>query len=129
CLGLGLDDGMGRRLHSFPLSAGLYGDLPPTAHEAHEAHEAGGSGNAAAQGASTILGGLPLPFPNPAPEVDLSSSPTTTTPQAPAVLKTAPGPTATAPYTTGAEALNEPRKKKYAKEAWPGKKPTPSLLI
>ena len=22
-----------------------------------------------------------------------------------------------------------PRKKKYAKEAWPGKKPTPSLLV
>ena len=23
---------------------------------------------------------------------------------------------------------DEPKKKKYAKEAWPGKKPTPSLL-
>ena len=24
---------------------------------------------------------------------------------------------------------DEPKKKKYAKEAWPGKKPTPSLLV
>ncbi|XP_031441571.1 protein phosphatase 1, regulatory subunit 8a isoform X2 [Clupea harengus] len=109
-----LEDSVARRIQNFPLSAGLYGDLPPTAHEA-------GGPLGAAQGGSAILGGLPLPFPNPAPEVDLSP----TSVQAPVVLKPAPGPT---PYT-GAEALNEPRKKKYAKEAWPGKKPTPSLLI
>ncbi|KAG5858044.1 hypothetical protein ANANG_G00025920 [Anguilla anguilla] len=42
-------------------------------------------------------------------------------PRPPVTLKPAP--------TYVSEALNEPRKKKYAKEAWPGKKPTPSLLI
>uniref|UniRef100_A0A672R4H3 Protein phosphatase 1, regulatory subunit 8a n=1 Tax=Sinocyclocheilus grahami TaxID=75366 RepID=A0A672R4H3_SINGR len=86
-----------------------YGDLPPASHETT------GQG-----GSSAITGGMPLPFPNPAPEVDLSP----TTVQPPAVLNPTPAP---GPYS--AEPLNEPRKKKYAKEAWPGKKPTPSLLI
>uniref|UniRef100_A0A671KW80 Nuclear inhibitor of protein phosphatase 1-like n=1 Tax=Sinocyclocheilus anshuiensis TaxID=1608454 RepID=A0A671KW80_9TELE len=106
---LGLEESVARRLQSFPLSAGLYGDLPPASHET------------AGQGSSSaITGGMPLPFPNPAPEVDLSP----TTAQPPAVLNPTPAP---GPYS--AEPLNEPRKKKYAKEAWPGKKPTPSLLI
>ncbi|XP_036418506.1 protein phosphatase 1, regulatory subunit 8a isoform X2 [Colossoma macropomum] len=109
---LGLEDSVARRMQNFPLSSGLYGDLPPTSHEA-------GNQGAGAQG-SAMLGGLPLPFPNPAPEVDLSP----TTVQPPAILNPTPAPGA---YT--AEPLNEPRKKKYAKEAWPGKKPTPSLLI
>ncbi|XP_017576915.1 protein phosphatase 1, regulatory subunit 8a isoform X1 [Pygocentrus nattereri] len=109
---LSLEDSVVRRMQNFPLSAGLYGDLPPTSHEA-------GNQGAGSQG-SAMLGGLPLPFPNPAPEVDLSP----TTVQPPAILNPTPAP---GPYT--AEPLNEPRKKKYAKEAWPGKKPTPSLLI
>ncbi|KAI4889801.1 hypothetical protein NFI96_008087 [Prochilodus magdalenae] len=104
---------MARRMQNFPLSSGLYGDLPPTSHEA-------GSQGIGSQGGSAMLGGLPLPFPNPAPEVDLSP----TTVQPPAMLNPTPTPI---PFT--AEPLNEPRKKKYAKEAWPGKKPTPSLLI
>ncbi|KAG7469101.1 hypothetical protein MATL_G00125300 [Megalops atlanticus] len=108
---LGLEDSVGRRMQNFPFSGGLYGDLPPTSHEAHPT---------AAQGGSTIIGGLPLPFPNPAPDVDLSPA----TPQPPITLNPAP-----APGSYVSDALNEPRKKKYAKEAWPGKKPTPSLLI
>ncbi|XP_036808881.1 nuclear inhibitor of protein phosphatase 1 isoform X5 [Oncorhynchus mykiss] len=114
---LGLEDSVARRMQNFPFSGGLYGDLPPTIGEA-------GSLPAMAQGGATILGGLPLVFPNPAPEVDLSPTSASAQPfvtPSPAVIL-APG-----PYTT--EALNEPRKKKYAKEAWPGKKPTPSLLI
>lgn len=67
-----------------------------------------------------MQGGLPLPFPNPAPEVDLAPE----APQPPITLNPTP---VTAPYLP--ETVNEPRKKKYAKEAWPGKKPTPSLLI
>ncbi|XP_059411354.1 protein phosphatase 1, regulatory subunit 8a isoform X2 [Carassius carassius] len=110
---LGLEESVARRLQSFPLSAGLYGDLPPASHEA--SHEATGQG-----GSSAITGGTPLAFPNPAPEVDVSPM----TAQPPAVLNPTP---ASGPYS--AETLNEPRKKKYAKEAWPGKKPTPSLLI
>ncbi|KAA0710721.1 Nuclear inhibitor of protein phosphatase 1 [Triplophysa tibetana] len=112
---LGLDDNIARRLQNFPLSAGLYGDLPPTSNESG-GHGGGGQGG----GSSAILAGMPLPFPNPAPEVDLSP----TTVQPPAMLNPTPAP---GPYS--AEPLNEPRKKKYAKEAWPGKKPTPSLLI
>ncbi|XP_051519229.1 nuclear inhibitor of protein phosphatase 1-like [Myxocyprinus asiaticus] len=112
---LGLDDSIARRLQNFPLSAGLYGDLPPTSHEA-----GGQGGGAQGGGSSAMLAGMPLPFPNPAPEVNLSP----TTVQPPAMLNPTPAP---GPYS--AEPLNEPRKKKYAKEAWPGKKPTPSLLI
>ncbi|XP_043073780.1 protein phosphatase 1, regulatory subunit 8a isoform X2 [Puntigrus tetrazona] len=112
---LGLEESVARRFQSFPLSAGLYGDLPPAS------HEAAGQGSTG-QGSSAITGGMPLPFPNPAPEVDL----TPTAPQPHAVLNPAPAP-APGPYS--AEPFNEPRKKKYAKEAWPGKKPTPSLLI
>ncbi|XP_029920329.1 nuclear inhibitor of protein phosphatase 1 [Myripristis murdjan] len=110
---LGLEDTVVRRIQNFPVSGGLYGDLPPTSHEAATHHTA-------TQGGAAILGSLPLPFPNPAPEVNL----TPTSSQPPVTLSTAPAP---GPYT--AEPLNEPRKKKYAKEAWPGKKPTPSLLI
>ena len=110
---LRLDDTVARRVQNFPFSGGLYGDLPPTSHEAVN-HPAG------AQGGTTILGALPLLFPNPAPEVDL----TPTSAQPLVTLNPIPAP---GPYT--AEPLNEPRKKKYAKEAWPGKKPTPSLLI
>nr|XP_023659516.1 nuclear inhibitor of protein phosphatase 1-like isoform X5 [Paramormyrops kingsleyae]XP_023659517.1 nuclear inhibitor of protein phosphatase 1-like isoform X5 [Paramormyrops kingsleyae] len=111
--GLGLEEAMARRTYNFPLSGGLYGDLPPTSNET-------GHHLAAAQSGSTILGGLPLPFPNPAPEVDLAPAAA----QPPVTLNPTPAP---GPYV--AELHNEPRKKKYAKEAWPGKKPAPSLLI
>uniref|UniRef100_A0AAY4BKZ4 Nuclear inhibitor of protein phosphatase 1 n=2 Tax=Denticeps clupeoides TaxID=299321 RepID=A0AAY4BKZ4_9TELE len=109
---LGLEDGVARRMQNFPVGGGLYGDLPPTAQESGGLPVTGQGGSA--------MGTVPLPFPNPAPEVDLS--PTTVPP--PVILNPVPVP---GPYT--ADVLNEPRKKKYAKEAWPGKKPAPSLLI
>ncbi|XP_066529585.1 protein phosphatase 1, regulatory subunit 8a isoform X2 [Hoplias malabaricus] len=112
--GLSLEDSAARRMQNFQLSSGLYGDLPPTSHDE-------GVQSPGAQSGSAMLGGLPLPFPNPAPEVDLSPP----TVQPPPMLNP---PSAPGPFIT-AETLNEPRKKKYAKEAWPGKKPTPSLLI
>ncbi|KAG5271438.1 hypothetical protein AALO_G00179750 [Alosa alosa] len=104
---LGLDDSVPRS-HTLSLGArgGLYSDLPPSHQEGHPG--------------ATILGGLPLPLPNPAPEVDLAPEPQLP----PITLNPTP---VTGLYPP--EALNEPRKKKYAKEAWPGKKPTPSLLI
>ncbi|TSK28177.1 Nuclear inhibitor of protein phosphatase 1 [Bagarius yarrelli] len=110
---LGVEDSVIHRFQNFPLRSGLYGDLPPASHISStqdNEHQAG----------SAILSGLPLPFPNPAPEVNVL----TLTAQPAAMLKPRP---ATGPYT--AESMNEPRKKKYAKEAWPGKKPTPSLFI
>ncbi|XP_006631311.1 nuclear inhibitor of protein phosphatase 1 [Lepisosteus oculatus] len=110
---LSLENTTARPMLNFSYSGGLYGDLPPTSNDLG-AHTPG------SHGGSTILGGLPLPFPNPAPDVDLT--PTATQP--PISLNPAPAP---GPFPS--EAHNEPRKKKYAKEAWPGKKPTPSLLI
>ncbi|GFV21806.1 nuclear inhibitor of protein phosphatase 1 [Trichonephila clavipes] len=63
---------------------------------------------------------LGLHLPNPAPDIDL---------EPPEVVQdytlNIPNPTA----ANEANASQEPKKKKYAKEAWPGKKPTPSLLI
>lgn len=108
---LGLDDLASKRIHGYSLGGGLYGDLPPTSHE---------NKPTGAPGGAAMQGGLPLPFPNPAPEVDLAPE----APQPPITLNPTP---VTAPYLP--ETVNEPRKKKYAKEAWPGKKPTPSLLI
>ncbi|XP_009868290.1 PREDICTED: nuclear inhibitor of protein phosphatase 1, partial [Apaloderma vittatum] len=66
-----------------------------------------------------LIGGLPMPYPNLAPDVDL-------TPVVPSTVNMNPAPN---PAVFNPEAVNEPKKKKYAKEAWPGKKPTPSLLI
>ncbi|KAG8451180.1 hypothetical protein GDO86_003438 [Hymenochirus boettgeri] len=106
---LSLEDSVGRRVQNFPFSGGLYGGLPPT-HAEGGAQTAGGHGTA-------LMGGMP--FPNLAPEVDLA-------PATPTVVPITVAPT---PSSFAAEAVNEPKKKKYAKEAWPGKKPTPSLLI
>ncbi|XP_077455780.1 nuclear inhibitor of protein phosphatase 1-like [Stigmatopora argus] len=107
---LGLDDFNSKRMH-YSMSGGLYGDLPPTSHENQPTGAPGGA---------SMQGGLPLPFPNPAPEVDLAPE----APRRPVTLNPTP---ASVPFLQ--ESHNEPRKKKYAKEAWPGKKPTPSLLI
>ncbi|XP_062846025.1 protein phosphatase 1, regulatory subunit 8a isoform X2 [Trichomycterus rosablanca] len=111
--GLGVEDSMARRFQNFPRSSGLYGDLPPASHEA-------GIQDSIHQTGTALLSGIPQPFPNPAPEVDFTAA----IAQPAVMLNPSPAP---GPYT--AESMNEPRKKKYAKEAWPGKKPTPSLLI
>ncbi|MGH0157794.1 UNVERIFIED_CONTAM: hypothetical protein FKN15_034328, partial [Acipenser sinensis] len=111
---LGLEEAVARRMQNFPFSTGLYGDLPPTSHEA-------GGHSHGAHGGATILGGLPMPFPNLAPDVDLTPA------SVPPTVALNPTPTPGAGFPS--ESLNEPKKKKYAKEAWPGKKPTPSLLI
>lgn len=49
------------------------------------------------------------------PQVELAP-PEPVAPEIPALVQVAVDP-------------DEPKKKKYAKEAWPGKKPTPSLLV
>ncbi|KAL1258838.1 hypothetical protein QQF64_009415 [Cirrhinus molitorella] len=110
---LGIEEGVTRHMHMFPLQGGLYRDLPPASHEAQ---------STGAPSGATILGGLPLPLPNPAPDVDVDLA--QEAPPPPLMLNPTPLP---GPYAS--DPLSEPRKKKYAKEAWPGKKPTPSLLI
>nr|XP_023410058.1 nuclear inhibitor of protein phosphatase 1 [Loxodonta africana] len=108
---LGLEESGSRRLQNFAFSGGLYGGLPPT-------HSEAGSQPHGIHG-TALIGGLPMPYPNLAPDVDL-------TPVVPSAVNMNPAPN---PAVYNPEAVNEPKKKKYAKEAWPGKKPTPSLLI
>ncbi|TRY93674.1 hypothetical protein DNTS_001123 [Danionella cerebrum] len=100
------EEGASRVIPSFPMHTGLYKDLPPSIHDS--------------PASAAILGGLSVPLPNPAPDVHMSHLGQST----PLVLNPSPmiGPFAP-------EVLNEPRKKKYMKEAWPGKKPAPSLLL
>lgn len=108
---LGLEELGSRRMQNFAFSGGLYGGLPPTHNEAgSQPHGIHGT---------ALIGGLPMPYPNLAPDVDL-------TPVVPSAVNMNPTPN---PTVYIPEAVNEPKKKKYAKEAWPGKKPTPSLLI
>lgn len=85
----------------------MYVGLPPAHSEA--------GGQAPGSHGTALIGGML--FPNLAPEVDLT--PTTPT--------TAPITVAPTASSFVAETVNEPKKKKYAKEAWPGKKPTPLI--
>lgn len=83
----------------------LYQDLPP------ESNNTGSTVNIY----SSLSSRLGMVLPNPAPDVDMGQEFVQPTPFVP------PTPAAT-------DSL-EPKKKKYAKEAWPGKKPAPSLLV
>ncbi|XP_066597013.1 nuclear inhibitor of protein phosphatase 1 isoform X2 [Prorops nasuta] len=67
---------------------------------------------------TSLTSRLGIALPNPAPEVEMAPNPTP-----PDVL--------TIPEIQGTNEtrMMEPRKKKYAKEAWPGKKPLPTLLV
>jgi len=63
---------------------------------------------------------LGLPVPNPAPDIEEEAlKPPVHVPPQPTVYATRPPP----------ESSNEPKKKKYAKEAWPGKKHGSNLLV
>ncbi|XP_076037438.1 nuclear inhibitor of protein phosphatase 1 isoform X2 [Oratosquilla oratoria] len=109
-LGAGGDGAM-RSISSATLArsdSGLYGDLPPEQHSHTATHSH-------SMFSSLISAKLGLPLPNPAPEVELAPAPEPA-PEVPPHLQVAVDP-------------DEPKKKKYAKEAWPGKKPTPSLLV
>lgn len=83
----------------------LYQDLPP------EANSSGGSSSLNMY--SSLSSRLGMVLPNPAPDVDVGHG------EQPAV----------APQMAHAADSLEPKKKKYAKEAWPGKKPAPTLLV
>ena len=83
--------------------------------------------------------GMSMPLPNPAPDIEMAPPP-----PPPPVAAAAAAPAAAAPPlhaqfqlppsaaaddSLEMEDADAPKKKKYAKEAWPGKKPTPSLLV
>nr|CAG4638489.1 EOG090X07CE [Cyclestheria hislopi] len=99
-------------------SSGLYSDLPP---------EMGSSSHSTSSHSamslplfsSTLASKLGLPMmPNPAPDVDITPP---VEPPKPANVSVELS------HGTGEDL--EPKKKKYAKEAWPGKKTAPSLLV
>ncbi|KAK3761390.1 hypothetical protein RRG08_024257 [Elysia crispata] len=101
-----------RQQQSHTAGSGLYGDLPSQ-----------GPGSMLANPLS-MAAKLGLPVPNLAPEVDFHS------PTAPIAMATANS--VSSGVGIGAEdqpGPKEPKKKKYAKEAWPGKKPTHNLLV
>ncbi|XP_066999381.1 nuclear inhibitor of protein phosphatase 1 [Anabrus simplex] len=115
-----------KHLHPSAIMSHLYQDLPPEG-------QAGGVGAAASSvGAGSAVGGannpllfssalasrLGLALPNPAPEVEMAPPPLP-----PTVMPGQPG------VVAAPELSHEPKKKKYAKEAWPGKKPMPTLLV
>jgi nuclear inhibitor of protein phosphatase 1 len=77
------------------------------------------SGNNPLLFSSALASRLGLALPNPAPEVDMAPAPL------PPSVVPGHGPLAAA----AAELTHEPKKKKYAKEAWPGKKLMPTLLV
>lgn len=85
----------------------LYTDLPP------ESHSSSASGNLNIY--SSLSSRLGMVLPNPAPDVDMDQGFAAPTPFVPPQVQI------TDPM--------EPKKKKYAKEAWPGKKPTQTLLV
>lgn len=83
----------------------LYQDLPPE------------SSSSSVNMYSSLSSRLGMVLPNPAPEVDMGQEFAPPTPFIP-------------PTQSPADNNSlEPKKKKYAKEAWPGKKPAPSLLV
>ncbi|CAG9855566.1 unnamed protein product [Phyllotreta striolata] len=84
----------------------LYTDLPP------ESHPSGAGGLGIYSSLSSRLG---MVLPNPAPDVDMG--------------QTFASPASFVPQQVQAGDPMEPKKKKYAKEAWPGKKSVQTLLV
>lgn len=75
--------------------------------------------------ASSLSSKLGLPLPNPAPDIDMAAPPMLPPP----ANLSASAAANLANLEAQFEDPDEPKKKKYAKEAWPGKKPVPSLLV
>jgi nuclear inhibitor of protein phosphatase 1 len=92
-----------------PTKMGLYDGL--------EGNYPSGGGHLFSTSMTSKLG---MSLPNPAPEIDMAAPPAVLMPTSASMASN---------LEAQFEDPDEPRKKKYAKEAWPGKKPTPSLLV
>ncbi|XP_019885790.1 nuclear inhibitor of protein phosphatase 1 isoform X3 [Ooceraea biroi] len=92
----------------------LYHDLPPE----QFSHSSMSAINPFSTALTSLTSRLGIALPNPAPEVEMTPNQIQT--EAPHVQEL--------PGTTEPRSM-EPKKKKYAKEAWPGKKPMPTLLV
>lgn len=97
---------LAKHLHPSSIMPHLYQDLPP------ETNAGGVSSSMNIY--SSLSSRLGMVLPNPAPDVDLGQAYAHQAPYVPVQAQ-------------GADSL-EPKKKKYAKEAWPGKKPTAALF-
>lgn len=122
---------MSKHLNASSFMPQLYQDLPPLSDhtgDAGKGSQAHYDANASSPTAPTIGAKLGLLLPNPAPEVtpnttEVMTGPTVVSfgvPQNSGKIDDAHRMESTDP--------NEPRKKKYAKEAWPGRKPLLSGL-
>lgn len=113
-----------RALSSSSGDEGLYGGIPPEMSEGPHSH-LGPQTSSSGLFSSTLASKLGLPLmPNPAPDVDLSE-PVEAVPATSRINVEFAQP----PPVGSDLPSNEPKRKKYAKEAWPGKKPGPSLLM
>lgn len=92
--------------HYVPKLAGLYDDLPDS-----------NTSTVTTPFFTSLSSKLGLPLPNPAPEIEVATEEAKVMIHASSVSMV--------PIDLG----DEPRKKKYAKEAWPGKKHGPSNLL
>lgn len=91
----------------------LYHDLPP-----EQFTSSSMPSNPFSTALTSLTSRLGIALPNPAPEVEMTPNQIQTEPSQ---INEISGP-------TESHGL-EPKKKKYAKEAWPGKKPLPTLLV
>lgn len=89
--------------HQHSVAQDLYNDLPPESHPSSLGIY------------SSLNSRLGMVLPNPAPEVDMGQPFANPTPFVPQQVQSS-------------ESM-EPKKKKYAKEAWPGKKSVQTLLV
>ena len=108
-------------MNSFPYTGAVHG-LYDIDHVSSAASETGDA-------VSSIAAKLGLKVPNLAPELDELEVAVVVEPVAPHVASTAVHPEAAAAGGGPAALPMEPVKKKYAKEAWPGKKPVHSFLV
>jgi nuclear inhibitor of protein phosphatase 1 len=116
-----LTESITRRMNSFPYAGGVHGLYDND-------HVPGGGGAFdAGDAVSSIAAKLGLKMPNLAPDLSEFEVPETglAEPLHPHGLPTAEN----AAMGAAASAQMEPSKKKYAKEAWPGKKPVHSFLV
>lgn len=97
---------LAKHLHPSAIIPHLYQDIPPETNS--------GALASSMNMYSSLSSRLGMVLPNPAPDVDLGQNYVQAAPYVPV-------------QSQSTDSL-EPKKKKYAKEAWPGKKPAPALF-
>ncbi|XP_064627026.1 nuclear inhibitor of protein phosphatase 1-like [Lineus longissimus] len=109
-LGIGSDQYSKKAHHPAFRHHDLYSDLPGSGGDDHHLPTS-------SLGTLSIAAKLGLPVPNLAPDIEPMHANIIPVNLAPPI------------HVVQEDLSKEPKKKKYAKEAWPGKKPAPSLLV